>query len=63
MLHTGVAEAPCTHPEATDGRCLRCGACLHDIVLNGACVHCGATDIAVTVKPVPVIPVERLRRR
>ena len=55
----------CAHPEAADGRCLRCGPCLHDVVLNGACVDCGATDIAVTVKPVTaqVVPLDRLRRR
>ena len=58
-----MADDRCTHPEATEGRCLRCGVCLHDVVLNGACVDCGATDIAVTVKPVPVIPADRLRRR
>lgn len=63
MLHTRVADDPCSHPEATDGRCLRCGACLHDVILNGACVACGATDLAVTVKPVPVVPLDRLRRR
>ena len=64
MLQRLVPEDRCAHPESTDGRCLRCGACLHDVILNGACVECGATDVAVTVKPVPaVVPLDRLRRR
>ena len=61
----GPDRDACPHPDAAEGRCLRCGACLHDVILNGACMECGATDLSVTVKPVstPVVPVDRLRRR
>jgi hypothetical protein len=63
----GPGRADCAHPRRDDRAvCTACGHCLHDVVLNGACLYCGADDldpVAMSPKPVTLIPPDRLRRR
>jgi len=56
----------CTHADCIEGRCVACGDCLHEVVLNAACFICGSTEldpIAMSPKPVAMIPKDRLVRK
>jgi hypothetical protein len=62
----GPGDPSCPHGTRTEGVCARCGHCVHDVVLNGACLACGTTaldPIAMSPKPVTIIPASKLVRR